>query len=340
MSIKFLYKIFYILSIICLCCTIFITYGCVKTKNNRINNTYKEPNIQYPRLAAYKVQPPDNGCYFGYFPLMEIEDNPKLFKKVPAILIPHFYISRDRKIAIENIKRISAFNAIPFVWFDIEPFTKKVGFAQLTTDVEFREFLIAFAADLTKRQTGIFLLPLWEINATWNIRPWHLQAPSKQIELWKYIWEIFESTGANDYVTWVWEIIPPELWKSGDIRDPEPLYPGDKYVDWIALSVISRSSPMRMNDKFVNLISPTYQNLRKNHPNKPIMISEFSRTNDAFQSKWFETGFQDLKSLGGIKAVCVLEWVEDRTNVKFLLSDDTVKIINSIHADPYFIWAK
>lgn len=333
---------FLIFFVTCSIFIIFIINGCVSSTDALKIKSIKEPSVEYPRLTASKVQPPNYGCYFGFFPSAGIEDNPKLFNRIPAISIPYVYIARDVGMAIDNIKRISSIKAIPLIYLDIEPLCEKYDFSNLTTNINARMYFEKFAKSISEIREPIFLLPLWEINATFSRRIWHQYSAEKQIRLWKYMWNIFEEYEANNYVTWIWEIIPPEMFKPGVILKPESFYPGDKYVDWIGISVVSGSSNGPARNSFRYLFSKTYMQLRQNHPNKPIMIAELTRRKDSSQYKWFDEAFKTIKSVSGIKAVCVWDNFDEHPLIRQnnLLTEETLKSINKVFSDPYFISAQ
>jgi hypothetical protein len=79
--------------------------------------------------------------------------------------------------------------------------------------------------------------------------------------------------------------------------------------------------------------------LRQKYPNKPIMIAELTRRKDSSQSKWFDDAFKIIKSVSGIKAVCVWDDFDEHPlkNHNNLLTEETLNTINKAFSDPYFI---
>jgi len=137
------------------------------------------------------------------------------------------------------------------------------------------------AAEFGKNYGNFFLTTMEEMNGKWFV--WGKNP--NFVKAWIYIWQIFEEQGANQYATWVWEVYCPERLPAGWADDPELYYPGNEYVDWIGLnafSVIGKSK----DDSLAELMQYTYRQMCKKHPQKPIMQSEFGRTNADDQPRW------------------------------------------------------
>ena len=55
--------------------------------------------------------------------------------------------------------------------------------------------------------------------------------PSDYVAAWRRVVDIFRAQGATN-VSWVWNLMAYTFAPGG--RDPEPYYPGNSYVDWMA----------------------------------------------------------------------------------------------------------
>ena len=148
------------------------------------------------------------------------------------------------------------------------------------------------------------------------------------------MWQIFEDNGANEYATWVWEIYCP----IGANHDyPERYYPGDKYVDWIGLSAFARTQFPTTDVPFGSLVYPTYAQMRTNHREKPVLMSEFGKTKESDQVDWIRDAFRDIKSCHGMKAA--IFWDNTHKGDDHTLSIESLKLYKEIMKDPYFIGA-
>jgi hypothetical protein len=126
---------------------------------------------------------------------------------------------------------------------------------------------IAQAADvLAGLKRPVFLRWAWEMNGDWfNWDGTHNgNNPAGYIKAWKHIHDIFVAHHALN-VAWVWGpnagSVPATAW-----NDMNNYYPGDGYVDWVAVSGYSsgRDSPDAL---FGNIV-------KRYGARKPIMIAE------------------------------------------------------------------
>jgi len=111
--------------------------------------------------------------------------------------------------------------------------------------------------------------PWWEMNGSWY--PWGRQP--KFIEAWRRFHKIVVEQGATN-VTWTWLV--NSIW-SDPASDPTPYYPGDAYVDWIALDSYNWGRNPAQPDRWINpeqAITPTLDLMRKAAPTKPVAIVE------------------------------------------------------------------
>jgi hypothetical protein len=117
-----------------------------------------------------------------------------------------------------------------------------------------------------------------EMNGRWY--PWAEQVngnqPGQYVQMWRHVHDLFTAEGASN-VTWVWSV-NVEYDGSADLAT---LYPGDDYVDWVALSGynwgINPIKPDRWKS-FSEVYSETYDRLEQVAPGKPVMLSEFAST--------------------------------------------------------------
>jgi len=232
---------------------------------------------------------------------------------------------------------------VPFVYGGLGPFdihlpVPGIGpkeIAQGQCDSYIKKFAKG-AVDFGKEYGGFFFTTMEEMNGNWF--SWGKN--SHFIPAWRHIWQIFEDQGANQYATWVWAASCPEGVPSHMVDDPKLYYPGGKYVDWIGLCAMSVAEKPTINHTLDVLIYRTYRQLSKDHPQKPIVISSFGRTNETFQYRWLINAYNNIKnSFPAIKAIIYFHttwWgTGDKTlNPKGLLT------LKEIFKDPYWIMAK
>jgi hypothetical protein len=122
-----------------------------------------------------------------------------------------------------------------------------------------------------------FLRWNWEMNGTWF--DWGAQAradPAAFVAAWRRFHTIVQAQGAGN-VTWVW--CPNTVHPAS--TPLTRLYPGGAYVDWTCVDAYNFGAiPMKRDrwTSFYELMKPTYDELLKLAPSKPIMIAETATT--------------------------------------------------------------
>ena len=196
---------------------------------------------------------------------------------------------------------------------------------------EFAEGALAFG----KAYGGFFFTTMEEANGYWY--SWSGKSQN-YISAWRHIWEIFDELGTNRYATWVWETFCP--YGSSRINNPEYYYPGDKYVDWIGINAYSVARNPSMDKSLYALMHETYRQMQKNHPQKPIMQSEFARTNQYEQQWWIQDAYSNLKNdFPAIKAAIYYDNTWTLTG-DHTLSRGGLTALKDIFKDSYWITAK
>jgi hypothetical protein len=114
---------------------------------------------------------------------------------------------------------------------------------------------------------------------------------------------LFEEEGATN-ATWVW-CVNKDYVGAADIAG---LYPGDGYVDWVALDAYNRGTASGSSGSqfggsgwksFTELVKPTYDKLIATASGKPIMIAELGTVEDGgSKAEWFRKALKhELKQL-------------------------------------------
>jgi len=300
----------------------------------------KTPTI-YPPLKGHKIQPPENGCYFGIGRSIwrGVRDNidsyeEKLGKRPSIVWLRYGFVSW--KYVFEQSEEIARRKVIPFLVIDA-PYNFK-NIVSGDSDNVIRKFADE-AIKFGEKYGGFFITTMWEMNyrgkdPLW----WWCNQPDSFLEAWKHIWQIFEDGRANEYATWVIEY---------HVDFPlEEYYPGDQYVDWIGFSAYNWEVSQQYHGyrDLSELISKPYYYFRYKHKDKPIMLSEFGTPSKNDQPKWIEKAFKTIKSKPGLKAVAywdetywhpVSRWVDD-----IRLSIESLGVLKQVLKDLYWIIAK
>lgn len=130
----------------------------------------------------------------------------------------------------------------------------------------------------------------WEMNGTWF--NWGAQAkqnPSSFVAAWKHMHDVVASKGAGN-VTWVW---CPNTTFTGS-TSLSSLYPGDAYVDWTCMDGYNKG-PLAGDSwrSFSQVFQPTYSEILKIAPTKPVMIAETaSNENGGSKAAWITDALQ------------------------------------------------
>jgi beta-mannanase len=124
------------------------------------------------------------------------------------------------------------------------------------------------------------------------------------------------------------------------VDNPESYYPGDKYVDWIGFTGISVAGGRYSYGSLDSLVERTYRQMLKNHPQKPIMLSSFARTNQSDQSRWLINADRSLQNnFTAIKAVIYFDNTWGLTG-DHTLNQESFQTLQNIFKDSYWIMGK
>lgn len=135
------------------------------------------------------------------------------------------------------------------------------------------EFLRSAAKNLKQVEKPFFLRFAWEMNV--DSMEWSIQQTgsyeSEYINAWKRFYEIVKEEGASN-VIWVFS---PQVETPSTIEIAK-LYPGDDYVDWVALDGYNWGETRSWSNwqSFKDVFYKSYTKLNAIAPQKPIMIAE------------------------------------------------------------------
>ena len=112
-----------------------------------------------------------------------------------------------------------------------------------------------------------------EMNGWWQF-PWSEKLngnqPGDYVKAWRHVHGIFAAVGATN-VTWVWS---PNI-ISAETTPLANVYPGAAYVDWVAMDGYNFGAEQGNKwTPFADVFGPTYKELLRLAPGKPMMIAE------------------------------------------------------------------
>jgi len=321
-----------------------------------LSNIKETGPVHYPKLPGHKIQSPEHygleGCmtgeWPGWNPIRSASDHIQNYEeksgKPPSILVIQYFGSRipHHFAVIDRMTEAAEKGVIPLVTYDGR-YTGQETRNNLLNEIidgkhdETIKNTANQLRDFGEQYGGFFIRTMREMNMDhW---PWGGNT-KKFKKTWKYIWDIFDGEGANDYATWVFTVQA----NTDRLRfgcGAEQYYPDDdKYVDWIGLNGFSSSRVG--NASFARIFGSTYSKMRKNHPSKPIMINETGRDGSWNKAKWTEDAFNSVKEYFlGIKALCW--WDENWSgtwnglDTRIDSSPEALKAFRKAIADPYFL---
>lgn len=129
-----------------------------------------------------------------------------------------------------------------------------------------------------------------------NAYPWaddyNGNARGSYIKLWQHVHDIFAAEGANDLVVWMWA--PNRINQIPNRPLPAAYYPGDSYVDLVALDAYWRITDLDTEPTFDNTFGQTLPYLREF--GKPIWIAETGATDTGGKKvEWTRDFFDALQ---------------------------------------------
>lgn len=293
-------------------------------------------SVHYPRLSGQKIQSPDHygqhGCMVGYYYGQKLVGRPiKIFPEVieryiriigkpPSVIYqPNPFYRNQPNVEFAKDQAITAaeHGVIPSLILDVRMLYEARRSHLLEdiirgkADARLRRYAKE-SVKFGKQYGGFFFRTLIEANG--GTYPWRGQ-PEKVKEAWRHMWELFEVEGANEYVTWVWDqfyqgwyisnsnIVKWSSW-------PDDYYPGNRYVDWIGMNVWNFGDSQSYShwESIDEALGFGYSNVRKNHPDKPVMLAEFGCHEQAGKAKWVKDTFKQVKEK--YKGIKLIGWID------------------------------
>lgn len=140
------------------------------------------------------------------------------------------------------------------------------------------DFLHAYAQEVADFGHPVLFRPFNEMNGGWcNYSAfWAGRDCNTYVELYRYLYRIFEEHGANANTLWVWNpnerAFPTFSWNAAD-----NYYPGDQYVDIVGITGYNTGTYYEGETwrSFDDIYAPIYNETAPQYK-QPLMITEFA----------------------------------------------------------------
>ncbi len=146
-----------------------------------------------------------------------------------------------------------------------------------------------------------------EFNGDWY--PWNydngnmngtIASATKWVQAYQYVHDKVAAAGGNNAI-WLWS---PNVGNGGkNSQDITAYYPGDQYVDWVAIDGYNWGTSQSWSSwqTFSDVFGGSYKKVVANYPNKPIMLGEFGcsstgETSGRDKVSWINDLFFQLKN--------------------------------------------
>ncbi len=200
---------------------------------------------------------------------------------------------------------------------------------------QYDDYIREWASDAKAWGHPLFLRFDHEMNGWWF--PWAEQVnnnqPGDYVKAWRHIHDIFAQVGATN-VTWVW---CPNVIDSPQSTPVAGLYPGDAYVDWVAMDGYDRPSydPNVPGQSFYDVFKLTYDKLVSLAPSKPLMIAEVASSEQPnahvspdWKAAWIRDAFvQELPiEFPRVKAIVWFDWNDNNPQLDWPIASSQASI--------------
>ena len=196
---------------------------------------------------------------------------------------------------------------------------EQVNWLERIVQGELDESFRKWARDARKIDGPILIRPGFEMNGDWFA--WG-QQPDAFCRAWRHLVCLFREEKA-DNVIWVWA--PNVEWDAErEMTDMDLYYPGDTYVDVVALDGYNfgdDSNPWHSWMTFDEVYAHSIEKISK-YP-QPFIISEIGCSHESGKLEWMKAFFQNLKSDPRIRGFIYYNYADGKNNEpNWLLDSD------------------
>jgi len=211
-------------------------------------------------------------------------------------------------------------------WAGLQHGTSQRDYAlQRIIDGHFDGYITRFATAVRDQKWPIVLRFGHEMNGDWY--PWSESKSGNHkgqyVKAWRHVHDIFTTVHA-DNVIWVWS---PNIIRPVPSVSLRPLYPGDKYVDWIGMVGYAADEESTATQTF----QPTIDRLRT-FTHKKILITETGAGPGTNQAPWTTDLFRWLRGRDDVVGFVWFEYNKESTGTKdwrFTVNQNTLDAFRS-----------
>lgn len=242
-------------------------------------------------------------------------------------------------VDLRLLEAVSSAGAIPMITW--EPWDPAAGVNQpaygldIIARGDFDAYINSWAFRLAAYGGPIYLRFAHEMNATWY--PWcgsvNGNTPDDYIAAWRHVHDRFVAAGAAN-VRWVWS---PDVVQDAPLP-LQALYPGDAYVDWLALDGYNFGTSQSWSSwrSFADLFGRSYAELLM-LSKKPVMIAEMASSEvGGDKAAWIDDAFrQQLPA--HFPAIRAVIWFNEATSADWPVDTSLAaqQAFRAAAADPY-----
>jgi hypothetical protein len=252
----------------------------------------------------------------------------------PAIIASYRYWS-DPAFVVRDLNTVADRGAVPLVTWEPWRADGRGYSLRKIARGDFDGYVRRSARAAARWGRPILLRFAHEMNGDWV--PWGLgvngNTAEDYIDAWRRLVTVFDEEGASN-VRWVWS---PNVDPDGYLPF-ERLYPGDRWVDWVALDGFNFAGGLGWRS-FTDIFADSYEAITR-LTSKPLMIAEMGSDEEANRSKaeWITSMF--ARELPRFRAIRAIVWFNsphgDRVDFRIDSSAESLAAFRSATASPAY----
>jgi mannan endo-1,4-beta-mannosidase len=210
---------------------------------------------------------------------------------------------------IASVSAICAAHKFPIIEID----TDNVPLERIVNGSE-DKMLSGYALQLGTLQAPVGVDFNHEFNGPWF--PWGFQKVKRSVFLaaWRHIVTLFRQYGATN-VVWIWN---PNVTSQFTIKDLQPWYPGDAYVDWVGLDGYFYSA----TDTYASVFNYTVSQIRL-ITKRPIFIVEIGANPVSGRPRAIASIFEGVAKTPGLLGLIWFDYNKNSQHNWYFNNDPT-----------------
>jgi Glycosyl hydrolase family 26 len=263
------------------------------------------------------------------------QDYTRLVSRKPAIALMGY----QSMVSPFNAAKLNAYtdlNVVPMLSTNNPPGLYDRQMAQGAIDSALHTYAKAAAA----WGKPLFWRIDWEMNGNWYLQHSVGKYNTSQdyIDMWQHIVTIFRQEGANN----VKFVYSPNTLCAHACIDFGLMYPGDAYVDWVALDGYNWGTFRKDSswESFMDIFGKSYAHMLQVAPSKPMMIAETaSAEQGGDKASWITSAFIEKipTSFPMLKAIIWFNFNKEREpDWRVNSSDTALQAYKKVVTDPHY----